>query len=76
MGLSRKDSGGWREHAKGESFERGGAEEWIRAEGETDGWIGEGKQQEGIQARFFTEATKVIASMPPGQCLGALEMIQ
>ena len=28
------------------------------------------------QAWYFTEATKAIASMPPGHCLGALEMLQ
>ena len=28
------------------------------------------------QARYFTEATKAIASVTPGHCLGALEMIQ
>ena len=29
-----------------------------------------------MQAWYFTEATKAIVSMPPGQCLGALEMLQ
>ena len=29
-----------------------------------------------MQAWYFTKATKTIASMPPGHCLGALEMIQ
>ena len=28
------------------------------------------------QAWYFTEATKAIASMPPGHCLGGLEMPQ
>ena len=29
-----------------------------------------------MQARYFTEATKEIASMPSGHCLGALEMLR
>ena len=29
-----------------------------------------------FQAWYFTEAMKVIASMPPGHCLGALAMLQ
>ena len=28
------------------------------------------------EAQYVTEATEAIASMPPGQCLGALEMLQ
>ena len=28
------------------------------------------------QAWYLTEATEAIASMPPGHCLGALEMLQ
>ena len=28
------------------------------------------------QVCYLTEATKAIASMPPGHCLGALEMLQ
>ena len=29
-----------------------------------------------LLAWYFTEATKAIASMPPGHCLGALKMFQ
>ena len=28
-----------------------------------------------VQAWYFTEATKAIAFMPPGHCLGALEAL-
>ena len=39
---------------------RGGVHDWTLEE----------------QDCYFLEAIKVIASMPPGQCLGALEMLQ
>ena len=33
-------------------------------------------ETKGMQAWYFTEATKAIASMHPGHCLGALETLQ